>query len=252
MRRILMCTLMLTACAATTGVQTQTALDNPVRVFVVPNPLPPCGLATAILHLEQSVNALIGFERQPNCPDNPNLFPDLSAQTLNDLSGRTVRQVLDHLIALDPAFQWRDVNGVAVVRPVMAWDDAANPLNVAAEPFTLVDGQLTDAVAAAVRRVKLQVAGAADDAATNRRFSVEFTGGSMLEALNTVIQAHGAAVWEIQPPAPQDSATQDTSADSIKPVDITVRTFDASGSSFATPVVQPPPPLPQVQKKRDR
>jgi len=243
MRRILIGTMVLTACAVTSGAQTRTTLDNPVPVFVVPNPLPRCGLATALLHLEQSVNVLIGFERQAECVDNPSLFPDLTAQTLNDLSGRTVRQVLDHLVALDPNFEWRDMNGVAVVRPVNAWNDPANALHVQVDAFAFEDAQLTNAVAASVRNAKLQVAGASADAAVTRRFAVSFSGGTILDALNAVIGAHGAAVWEIQSQAPPSEGATPAA---VKPVDITVRTFDASGASFATPTAQATTP-----KKRE-
>jgi hypothetical protein len=45
-----------------------------------------------------------------------------------DVRGVTLRQALDAAVSADRRYEWRDVDGVVVVRPVAAWHDATHPL----------------------------------------------------------------------------------------------------------------------------
>jgi hypothetical protein len=46
-----------------------------------------------------------------------------------DVRGLTLRQALDAVVAVDRRYEWRDVDGVPVVRPKTAWRDAGHPLS---------------------------------------------------------------------------------------------------------------------------
>jgi hypothetical protein len=45
-----------------------------------------------------------------------------------DIRGVTLRQALDAAVAADRRYEWREVDGVAVVRPKAAWADPQHPL----------------------------------------------------------------------------------------------------------------------------
>ena len=57
---------------------------------------------------------------------------------------RKVRDVLDALIAADPRYEWREDDGVVVVRPVEAWNDQASALNNTVDGVKLEDGVASD------------------------------------------------------------------------------------------------------------
>ena len=46
-----------------------------------------------------------------------------------DVRGVTLRQALDAVITKDRRYAWRMLDGVVVVRPVAAWNDATHPLD---------------------------------------------------------------------------------------------------------------------------
>jgi hypothetical protein len=214
------------AVAGTAGAQPPRTLDDPIGVFFAPNPLPPCGIATALLQLGRAANVLMGFERTPECSQDPNWFPDPSGQTLDNLSGLTVRQALDHLIMLAPEFEWRDMNGIGVVRPFNAWNDANNPLNAHRAGFTLTNGRLVDGIANVLQKPNLAVVNIAPASMANRRFSMAFAGGTVVDALNAVIRGHDGAVWDLGArPGGQNSGGG---------LDLMIRAFDASGFSVGT------------------
>jgi len=56
-------------------------------------------------------------------------FVQRSPRSPADLNGLTVRAALEELVAEDPRYQWRDMNGVIVVRPVSSWNDCSHFLN---------------------------------------------------------------------------------------------------------------------------
>lgn len=67
-----------------------------------------------------------------------------------DLTGLTVREALDTLIARDPRYSWRQVGEAIVVRPTAAWDDQAHPLHRQAGEEAAGEQPPTDAVRQAV------------------------------------------------------------------------------------------------------
>jgi hypothetical protein len=141
------------------------------------------------------------------------------------LAGMTARQAFDHLMGLMPAYRWKEMDGVAVVRPQAAWDDPADMLTLPATSFTVTNGSLNTALHMALRAVTPFVSNPHEDfprlcRTSDLPLSVEFRGCSMLDALNAVIRAHQGAEWELG--YRENRAT------------ITVREFCASGGTGST------------------
>jgi hypothetical protein len=63
-----------------------------------------------------------------------------------DLTGLTVREALDALVARAPQYAWRQVGDAIVVRATAAWEDAAHPLHRAAGEEAAGDQPLSAAI----------------------------------------------------------------------------------------------------------
>jgi hypothetical protein len=61
--------------------------------------------------LVRSARVPMGFEQAGPLP------PSNGPRTPQPLAGMTMRQVLELIVGLDPRYTWREVDGVAVVRP---------------------------------------------------------------------------------------------------------------------------------------
>jgi hypothetical protein len=180
--------------AATLGAQQPRSLDDPIDVFNLPDPLPECGIEEPLWRLAQAARVLIGVESTSDCFRNPIGAPVVSGS--DDLRGVNARQVLDRLVALAPAYQWREMSGVAVVRPASAWSDPANPLNFRTDPFSLTDGRLMDGVDGVLRVSSSPYERTPrPEHGVDRPFSVSFGGGTILDAFNVLIRAHQSAFW---------------------------------------------------------
>src|ERR1700724_2719163 len=107
--------------------------DHIVGEFIVPNPLPPCGLKGAVSRLAQRTRVLVGFEETRDCVGSGKFDSGNK-----NLEGMTVRQAFDYLLALAPTYAWRELDGVAVVRPAVAWNDPRDTLNVHIAPFSVM------------------------------------------------------------------------------------------------------------------
>jgi len=101
----------------------------------------------------------------------------------------SVREFLDHLVAQAPGYRWSDMNGLAVVRPVESWSDPANPLNTRIDPFRLDNGIVSDALALILNVPREH------GTLSNRAFSMTFGGGTLLDALNALVQARQGVGW---------------------------------------------------------
>jgi hypothetical protein len=113
-------------------------------------------------------------------------------------TGRTLRDVLDALVARDPRYEWREMDGVVVMRPVRAWSDPNNPL------FSVVaDVQVDDQTMTEAARAVLISLGAADQThmtfPDSKRVSLSAWHASAIELLNAFVRAHGSLAWAYQP-----------------------------------------------------
>jgi hypothetical protein len=147
MRRMLVGSLVV-ALGQSVAAQNVSKLDAPVGgEFRVDNPLghSPCGFWNALDQLARRAHVLVGFENTPDCwPSGGGaLAPGEGAL---DLTGMTARQALDHLVGLDTTYRWQEIDGVAVIRPMAAWDDPTNMLNRPSAAFDVVNAHVHEAL----------------------------------------------------------------------------------------------------------
>ncbi len=119
-------------------------------------------------------------------------------------TGRTLREVLDAMIAVDPRYQWREMDGVIVIRPAAAWNDPDNLLFRMVAPIRMVDVPSAEAVGRLAREV-----GNGDpfgDVFGGKRLSLDLPQGTVLDLANAIVRAHGELTWELQPEPAQDAA----------------------------------------------
>jgi hypothetical protein len=143
-----------------------------------------------IRELAAATRTPFGLESAP--PGSPH------AQTEFVATGRSLGDVLEAITRLDPRYQWREMNGVIVVRPVTAWSDGESPLFALAPPVRLDGARSAEAVAAAavaMGRQPTELVAFPD----GRRVSVDLQGGTMLDLLNAIVRSHGELCWTYTP-----------------------------------------------------
>jgi hypothetical protein len=135
---------LIVALAQSVGARNVSKLDAPVGgAFRIDNPLgrSPCGFWNALYQLARRAHVLVGFENTPDCwpSGGGTLAPGEGAL---DLTGMTARQALDHLVALNSTYRWQEIDGVAVIRPIAAWDDPRNMLNRPTAAFNVANAHV--------------------------------------------------------------------------------------------------------------
>jgi hypothetical protein len=176
--------------AATVSAREPPPLDRVVHNFQMPAALPPCGLATAVYDLARKAGLQVGFERAAGCTGAAS-FPKLDRTAATDAeAGLTASDVLDRVLTLAPEYGWLDMNGVAVIRPRSAWTDPNNALNVRIPAFHAADVSIGQMLAT-ILDLPGRVGG------DGRRFSVDFAGGTIPEALNAIVRTQPSAIWSV-------------------------------------------------------
>jgi hypothetical protein len=178
-------------------------LDDPVRgEFRIDNPrsLGACAGYIAIDQIARQAQVLVGFENMSDCWLSPRQLK--AATDTETLTGMSAREALDHLMTLMPEYSWREMNGVAVVRPKMKWDDPTDVLNFRAAAFRVTESPLGNALHRALQAVTPSVFHPHEDDETLRGpngtlLSFVFPGGTMLDALNAIVRAHQSAEWQL-------------------------------------------------------
>ena len=71
---------------------------------------------------------VVGFEAAPEVehllrPVTDARKAQLDSRRRISLAGKTVREALDTIVAIDPRYRWVDVHGVPIVRPWASWVD---------------------------------------------------------------------------------------------------------------------------------
>jgi hypothetical protein len=187
MRRAILSVVVVVMTAASAQAD---GLDAPLSRFRIPQTLPPCGITTAVAQLARAARVFIGFERTSDCM-GASSFPVLDTTTdALDLSGISVREALDKMMALAPSYRWSEIDGVAVIRPIASWTDANAPLNFPVRAFTFNEGTVSQVVAK-ILRVPVP-----ESPLDDQRFPLSFQGGTIADALNALVRAHGGALWD--------------------------------------------------------
>ena len=100
--------------------------------------------------------------------------------------------------ALDPRYEWRDLDGVIVFRPVKAWTDRENPLFRLINSVRFDDATMSEAVGV-VRSFLGSPFKEKPSFPDNRRVSVDLPQGTVLDLLNALASAHGEMSWQWEP-----------------------------------------------------
>jgi hypothetical protein len=186
-------------------------------------PLGPCEIPGAVIQIAKAVQVPVGVEPVPEIcrssgkPATPAVDPPHRDRIF--LTGKTVAQALNELIAADPRYYWGESDGVIVMRPVTAWADKRHFLHRTLPSVRIVDQNLGGALdvwrramwgADAPPPSDHMSAGQRTEEAS-RLFTVAPDGPhTAIEALDRIIRAHGALYWEVtycQPPAEARHAT---------------------------------------------
>jgi hypothetical protein len=187
-------------------------------------PLLPCTVPQAAIRVAESLPVPIGLELVPEpCTEKGKEYPDQQDEVV--LTGMSVSRAFDRLVELDERYVWSEVDGVLILRPGVTWFDPSHFLNRRIPLFRVKDGRMW----AAMDALHLALGGArgpADDVwpartpQSDRRFSVSLGATTVVDALNTVVRAHGSLRWTVEYCKPQARFEYAT---------IRLNTFDGGG-----------------------
>lgn len=183
-------------------------------------PLSPCGVQGAVLKLAHQLGMAVGLET--TCSDQT-LVPPIVAADFEEPRPE-VTESLARLVAEAPDYEWRNMHGLVVVRPVAAWNDPHHFLTRPVKSFTATGScapdcaadDLRDALAALSEPVAPLSFGLGIDRASeigavprDRKLSgarrdpskppylATFPGGTLLEALNALTRGRRGGGWVI-------------------------------------------------------
>ncbi len=76
----------------------------------------------AVIGVGHAADVVVGFEAAPEVerllvPMTEQRRAEIASRRRISLAGKTVREALDTIVAIDPRYRWIDVHGVPVVRP---------------------------------------------------------------------------------------------------------------------------------------
>jgi hypothetical protein len=144
----------------------------------------------SVSRLAAAVGVPMGVQMlSPDLP--PVVYPGFEGYAM---TGMPLRTALEMLASLDARYEWREMDGVIVFRPVTAWNDTNDAL------FRLVPNvQLHDVPSSKAISVLVSLLGAPGSGNTfpdTRVVSVDVPQGSVLELLNAIARAHRELSWE--------------------------------------------------------
>jgi hypothetical protein len=162
-----------------------------VRHFQLPRQLPPCGLEAVLLSLANETDVRIGFERTSDCEGHqafgfPEAYKRLDLTNAEVLDGTPVKDVLGRVAVLVPDYDWAIMEGVAVFRPSAAWKDASDPLAARVPAMRYAEAPAGRIVGTILNLPAAQ--------GPKRMMSIDFPGGTVLEALNSLVRSQ-PAMW---------------------------------------------------------
>lgn len=117
-----------------------------------------------------------------------------------EASGKTLRAALDEIVAADTRYEWRDESGVFVLRPRAAWTDRDNPLHRNVGAIRFDDVGVAEALQLVVGLFGQELTRSqSDDLDDRHRFTLDLPPGTLIDALDGIVRAHGALAWGVEP-----------------------------------------------------
>jgi hypothetical protein len=187
--------LVMTAGPAIRAQDQSSPLDAPTTLRL-PASLPACGVDSVLLALARTSHVMTGFEEgtaETTACRGHFARVDVTYVDRAD-SSVTVREVLDQLVTLASDYQWTDMDGVAVIRPLAAWTDARNVLNSRVPALHMLDATVGDTLGTILRRPTHNPRLARVNFG-KPAFAMAFDGGTMMEALNALVRSREGLGW---------------------------------------------------------
>jgi len=170
------------------------------KAFRVSNPSnrDACSMLELFDQVARQTNTPLGFENAPGCWLGPrSVRPNGDGRVLQ---ARTAREAFDEVAAFTEVFSWREINGVVVVRPILAWNDPDSFLSLRVGAFQLLNVSLDDALYRALDAATPRLRYSRAHRSSNPfevPMSVDFGGGTLLGALTSIVRAKGDAEWHV-------------------------------------------------------
>jgi len=150
----------------------------------------------------EEVGAL-AYNPRPPCAAVDDPIPPYEPPTRTQLvavEGQRLRHVLTSLIAVNPEYEWRDMQGVIVIRPIGSWGNPSHPLAVPAPEVQSKDIRAEDPLRVVLKALRL--AAAIEDATQitfpdRKRFALDFRSGTVFDLLNAIVRQHGELTWAL-------------------------------------------------------
>jgi hypothetical protein len=176
-------------------------LDRIVGTRADGRPLVAHGVAgSSVRELATAARVPMGLEWLSPTERQVRLHPGFDGVTL---TGMTLHNALATLVALDPRYEWRDLGGVIVFRPVTEWREPLSPLYHTVGGVRLEDTTVAKAIGAFTSLV-----GSPEHARNSfpdtRTFTVDVPRGTVLDVLNGIARSHGEMYWEWEPLSPSE------------------------------------------------
>ena len=180
---------------------------GPEDVILFASPKPSADRLRFLLTLiARSARVPIGFEEVAGIPvpgfGNLSTIP-VSERT--DLVGLSVGDALDALVSADPRYGWREQDGVILIRPVQAWADPSHFLHQRFSGFRMRDSTASDVTRAIYKRFGVPIrygeggvfGDPPDSDDLEKRIDFDVPSGTIVEALNSLVRAHGGLGWMV-------------------------------------------------------
>lgn len=173
--------------------------DHPIEqdIWVPSQPLPDCAVPELASRILEALSIPGGVEYlRGRCVEAARRPFGSDRVTLRGLTGT---EALSKLVEFDPRYQWAEISGVIVVRPVVAWNDSLDFLHRKVS-VTFTDQNIAGALTAvlnSVGRDQFHGERTLTTAQANRKFSLPVTVGSVLDVLNAIVRTHGELQWAV-------------------------------------------------------
>lgn len=142
------------------------------------------------------------------------------------LTGLRLHDALDVMVGIDPRFEWREIEGVIVFRPVHAWRDSGDVLFAPTPSFRVDDMRTFEVMRAVVFAAGRRLEDPIGEFPDTRRISIDLADGTLFDLFNAFVRAHGELVWEF---TPADTRTQKRGLRH----EVTFRSFTGFASGWA-------------------
>ena len=190
--------------------------EHPISLHGVP---PEQLVSSRLSILSKVTGLLVGFEGS-TAP-----APATRTSPAGDLRGIKAREALNRLVAADSRYEWREMDGVVVVRPVGAWTECSHFMNrIVDVPGGDVAGP--EVIAMLFRLIDPTIPqGRPLPGARPQRFPVRPFKGPLLEALNHLARS-GRHSWRLTYGSEQ--------TDDAREVSITLAPLNGAQTGFST------------------